>query len=117
MSDVITVKCVLARGKFEDPRGICDGLAFVNPAQKGKPWHWIACHEKGTPAFPTTGGLREMPQWEYEVRGERLHFTPSLLDTSDQFHTAYNWDVAFAELPASRGAHDFFFEINPEVKP
>ena len=112
MSDVITVKCVLARRKFEDPAGICDGLAFVNPAQKGKPWHWIACHEKGTAPLPTS-----RPQWEYEVRGERLHFTPSLLDTSDQFHTGYNWDVAFAELPEGRCAYYFFFEINPEVKP
>jgi hypothetical protein len=112
MGDIITVKCVLARGKFEDPAGICDGLAFVNPAQKGSPWHWIACHRKGSPPLKTS-----RPQWEYEIRGDRLHFTPSLLDTSDGFHTAYNWEVAFDELPEHRGAHDYFFEINPEVKP
>ena len=113
MSDVITVKCVLKRRGYEHPNGICDALAFVNPAQKGSPWHWIACHEKGQPPLPGT----THPQWEYEVRGNRLHFTPSLLDTSDNFHTAYNWDVQFAECPHGQGAHDFFFELNPEVKP
>ena len=114
MGDVITVKCVLARGKYECPTGTCDALAFVNPAQKGRPWHWIACHQKGTPTLPE---FRYRPLWEYEVRGERLHFTPSLFDTSDNFHTDYHWDVAFAECPEGRGAHDFFFEINPEVTP
>ncbi len=112
MSDVIKVRCVLARRKFQDLGGVCDGLAFSNPTQKGNPWHWIPCHEKGTPVTPTY-----RPQWEYEVRGDRLHFTPSLLDTSDQFHTAYHWDVAFTELPEGRGAHAFFLEINPELKP
>ncbi len=110
---MITVRCVLARGRFEGPGGTCDGLAFVNPAQKGNPWHWIACHEKGTPGL--TAGV--CPQWVYEVRGDRLHLTPSLLDTSDQFHTAYNWDVAFAEKPDGMGAHEFFFVINPDLKP
>ncbi|GEM_PF-6155305 len=112
MSDVITVCCVLARGKFEHPAGTCDALAFVNPAQKGKPWHWIACHKKGTPELPTS-----WPQWEYEVRENRLHLTPSLLDKSDNFHTAFNWDVSFAECPEHRDPFDFFLEMNPEVKP
>ncbi len=112
MSDVITVKCILVRGKFEGPGGVCDGLAFVNPAQRGNPWHWIACHEKGTPGL-TEGAC---PQWTYEVRGGRLHFTPSLLDKSDGFHTAYNWDVAFHECPDGAEPYDVFFTINPELE-
>lgn len=112
MSDVISVKCVLKRRGFEHPSGICDGLAFIGTTQKGKPWHWLPCHEKGTPRLPDIRA-----EWEYEVRGDRLHFTPSLLDQSDQFHTAFNWDVAFAECPEGQGAHDFFFQINPDVKP
>lgn len=111
MGDTITVTCVLHRGGYEAPGGICDALAFVNPAQKGRPWHWIACHEKGKASAITH------PEWEYEVRGDRLHFTPSLLDTSDGFHTSFNWDVAFQEKPDGVGAHDFFFQINPDVKP
>lgn len=116
MGDVIHVTCVLARGKFEGPFDVkADGLAFVNPAQRNKPWHWIACHEKGTPAIPDIGQVH-CPQWEYEVKGNRLYFTPSLLDKSDGFHTDYHWNVAFAELPEGRDPYDFFYEQNPGVR-
>ncbi len=112
MGDVITVKCVLKRGGYEHRSDICDALAFINPAQKGNPWHWLPVHAKGTSRLPDIHA-----EWEYEIRGDRLHFTPSLLDKSDNFHTDFNWNVAFAECPDGRPAHDYFLEINPEVKP
>lgn len=111
MGDLITVRCVLKRQGYKGIEGKCDGLAFVNPAQHDNPWHWIPCRELGQPILP---GLHA--QWEYEVRGDRLHFTPSLLDTSDQFHTDYNWSVAFSECPDEKNPHDFFFEVNPDLK-
>lgn len=113
MSDVIKVRCVLAKGTFEGPGGECDGRAFINPEQKGNPWHWIACHQAGNPGLTKD----TVPQWTYQIKGDRLHFTPSLLDRSDNFHTAYNWDVAFAVLPEGRDPYAFFREINPGVVP
>ena len=115
MSDVIHCTVVLHRDGYEhlgEERS--DGLAFVLPRPNGKKdWHWIACREKSRPK-PND---RSQPVWQYEVRGDRLHFTPSLLDRITGFHTANDWDVAFREKPDGIGAHDFFFQVNPDVTP
>jgi len=114
MGDVIHCTVVLARDGYEhlsDEKS--DALAFVLPHGERKDWHWIACREKSRP-LPQD---RSQPVWQYEIRGDRLHFTPSLLDRLTGFHTAYHWDVAFREKPAGIGAHEFFFQINPTVKP
>jgi len=112
MGDVIRCKVVLVRGGYEAPGGKCDALAFVLPRPSGRnDWHWIACHEKGKATAITH------PEWECEVRGKRLHLTPSLLDTITGFHTAFNWDVEFVVKPEGVGAHEYFFAINPEVTP
>lgn len=115
MSDVITSTVVLVKGGYEHLRGPnSDALAFVLPRPGGKnDWHWIACYERGTPKPE----CERQPAWEYEVRGNRLHLTPSLLDRSTGFHTAFDWNVAFREKPEGVGAHEFFFQLNPDLKP
>jgi hypothetical protein len=62
----------------------------------------IPVYPKGTPKPATRNGAA----WEYEVRGNRLHITPSLhvrhqnsltLEWVTDFHNGYSWDVEFRE--------------------
>jgi len=109
MSDIVTCKAVLVRSV--DPTR-CDHLHLIS---RGEDHHTIPCKPKGRRL--EVESPRGHGPWEYEERGERLHLTPSLLCVNSGFHTAFNWDVAFAECPADRRPYDFFFELNPELRP
>lgn len=110
MGDVVSCKCVLKLNGLEGAPGTADSLAFVLPSGQGRDWHRIACYEAGKPE-PSCGH----PVWKYEKRDGRLHLTPSLLVTTTQFHTDYNWSVDFEECPAGVNEFDYFFSINPEM--
>lgn len=107
MSDIVTCKAVLSRSV--DPTRP-DYLHLVTAPND---YRAIPCKPKGRQLAAKYG----RPSWQYEERGGRLHITPSLLCTNSGFHTAGNWDVAFAECPEDRRPHDFFFELNPELAP
>ena len=102
MSDIVTCKAVLR--KSSKP-GVADELFLFATGIR-----IISCHPKGTPA----SGYR--PEWEYEERDGRLYITPSLLCRDTNFHTAFNWDVAYELCPEGDSHYELFYELNPDLK-
>ena len=104
MGDVVTCKAVLK--KAVDPTR--PDFLFLSPAHQD--YRDLPCHEKGKPK----GGT---PEWEYEIRGDRLHITPSMHCTDTGFHTDFHWSVAFELKPEGVDAMTHFFAINPDRTP
>ena len=103
MSDKVTCKAVLVVANSAN----ASDYIYLECAPDFK-LRVIPCRPKGQEK------RTEGPEWEYTVEGDRLHVTPSLLCMDTQFHTAYNWDVAFEQCPQETSGYEHFYTLNPE---
>ena len=109
MGDIITFTCILK--KSSNP-GEPDTLALaISKTDGDNGYREIPCHPVGAKVKPKPSMPNVM--WEYRVSGNQLHLTPSLFCPSVNFHTDYNWSVAFVECPELKDEMELFAETNP----
>jgi hypothetical protein len=99
MGDIVT--CICALKKSTHP-GKADRLFMYV-----KGYREIPVSEKGAPPSPDSRA------WTYEIVGDLLHITPSLLFVGDDFHTAYNWTCKFSICPPEEEIMDHYLIKNP----